>query len=175
MTFRSKLIKRMVIKMKKTVSLLLAVIFAAIAICTFAVSAFAEPTDTSTTPEFNLGDWGVTDPTTTTTTKAADNTTTTKAADDTTTTTTKAAESTTEKVSTTAGTTLADDTPVDGGSTTAIDDGTTKAPTAAATTKKPAVVDTVIPSTGSSVLVPAVALLALAAGTVAVIKTKKDN
>ena len=156
--------------MKKTVSLLLAVIFAAIAVCTFAVSAFADET---TTNVGNLPDWGVTDPTTTTTKVADDTTTTTtKAADDTTTTTTKVAESTTEAAATTAGTTLADDTPVDGGSTTAIDDGTTKAP---ATTRKPAVVDTVIPSTGSSVLVPAVALLALAAGTVAVIKTKKDN
>ncbi|MGN0545735.1 MAG: hypothetical protein ACI4I3_00240 [Acutalibacteraceae bacterium] len=157
--------------MKKTVSLLLAVIFAAIAVCTFAVSAFADET---TTNVGNLPDWGVTDPTTTTTKIADDTTTTTtKAADDTTTTTTKVAESTTEAAATTAGTTLADDTPVTNPEgSTAIDDGTTKAP---ATTRKPAVVDTVIPSTGSSVLVPAVALLALAAGTVAVIKTKKDN
>ena len=162
MTFRSKLIKRMVIKMKKTVSLLLAVIFAAIAICTFAVSAFAEPTDAPAGP--NVGDW--TDPTDPPSTAAPS----TEAAS-----TEAASTEAPSTAATTAGTTLADDTPVDGGSTTAIDDGTTKAPTAATTTKKPAVVDTVIPSTGSSVLVPAVALLALAAGTVAVIKTKKDN
>ena len=164
MTFRSKLIKRMVIKMKKTVSLLLAVIFAAIAICTFAVSAFAEPTDAPAGP--NVGDW--TDPTDPPSTAAPSTEASSTAAPSTEAASTEAPST----AATTAGTTLADDTPVDGGSTTAIDDGTTKAP---ATTKKPAVVDTVIPSTGSSVLVPAVALLALAAGTVAVIKTKKDN
>ena len=166
-TFRSKLIKRMVIKMKKTVSLLLAVIFAAIAICTFAVSAFAEPTDAPAGP--NVGDW--TDPTDPPSTAAPSTEASSTAAPSTEAASTEAPST----AATTAGTTLADDTPVDGGSTTAIDDGTTKAPTAATTTKKPAVVDTVIPSTGSSVLVPAVALLALAAGTVAVIKTKKDN
>ena len=168
-TFRSKLIKRMVIKMKKTVSLLLAVIFAAIAICTFAVSAFAEPTDAPAGP--NVGDW--TDPTDPPSTAAPSTEASSTAAPSTEAASTEAASTEAPSTAaTTAGTTLADDTPVDGGSTTAIDDGTTKAP---ATTKKPAVVDTVIPSTGSSVLVPAVALLALAAGTVAVIKTKKDN
>ena len=172
MTFRSKLIKRMVIKMKKTVSLLLAVIFAAIAICTFAVSAFAEPTDAPAGP--NVGDW--TDPTDPPSTAAPSTEASSTAAPSTEAASTEAASTEAPSTAaTTAGTTLADDTPVDGGSTTAIDDGTTKAPTAATTTKKPAVVDTVIPSTGSSVLVPAVALLALAAGTVAVIKTKKDN
>ena len=152
--------------MKKTVSLLLAVIFAAIAVCTFAVSAFAEPTDTPAGPV--IGDW--TDPTDPPSTAAPSTEASSTAAPSTEATSTEAPST----AAATAGTTLADDTPVDGGSTTAIDDGTTKAP-AASTTKKPAVVDTVIPSTGSSVLVPAVALLALAAGTVAVIKTKKDN
>ena len=47
--------------------------------------------------------------------------------------------------------------------------------TKATTKKAPAKVDSSIPSTGSEILVPAVALLALAAGTVAVVKTKKDN
>ena len=58
-------------------------------------------------------------------------------------------------------------------SQTYIDDGdeTTKAP---ATTKKPAKVESSIPSTGSTI-VPAVALLALAAGVVAVVKTKKED
>ncbi|MGN0572645.1 MAG: hypothetical protein ACI4IX_01780 [Acutalibacteraceae bacterium] len=160
--------------MKKTVSLLLAVIFAAIAVCTFAVSAFAEPEDTDT-PVVSTEGW--VDPTEAPSTDAPSTDAPSTDAPSTDAPSSEApstdAPSTEASSDTnTTGTTLADDTPVDGGSTTAIDDGTTKAP---ATTKKPAVVDTVIPSTGSSVLVPAVALLALAAGTVAVIKTKKDN
>ena len=45
--------------MKKTVSMLLAIIVAAIAICTFATSAFANPDETTTTTVANNG---ITDP-----------------------------------------------------------------------------------------------------------------
>ena len=79
--------------MKKTISLVLAVLFAAIAVCTFAISAFAAPeTPTTTTTKAADNDdvQGPTDPTTTTTAAA---TTTTTAA--TTTTTTASGETTT--------------------------------------------------------------------------------
>lgn len=52
---------------------------------------------------------------------------------------------------------------------------TTAKVTTATTKKAPAVVETYIPSTGSAAVVPAIVLLALSAGTVAVVKTKKDN
>ena len=130
--------------MKKTISLVLAVLFAAIAVCTLAISAFAAP-EASTTTTTNDDAQGPTDPTTATT--AAGTTATTKAADVT-------------KTMPASQTNYVDP-----------DEKGTKA-----TTKKaPAKVDSSIPSTGSEILVPAVALLALAAGTVAVVKTKKDN
>ncbi len=174
--------------MKKTFSMLLAVIMAAIAVCTFSVIGFADETTTNDDPVDNF----VT--TTETTTKAPE---TTKAATTTTAATTAAA--------TTAAATTAVATTANGETTTNIIDGilgmltttdvsaeneaeptVTRDPsqtyiddgdetTKPATTKKPAKVESSIPSTGSGVIVPAVALLALAAGAVAVVKTKKED
>lgn len=155
--------------MKKTISLVLAVLFAAIAVCTFAISAFADNNGNAGAND-NDDLTGPTDPTTATT--AAATTTTTAAA--TTTTTTTASGETTTAAGTTATTKAADVTKTNpDGKTNYVDpaENSTK-PT---TKKAPAKVDNSIPSTGSEILVPAVALLALAAGTVAVVKTKKDN
>lgn len=158
--------------MKKTIALVLAMMFA---LCAF-VTAFAEPGDSTTT---------------TTSTTAATTESTTVANDDVTdfetTTTTK--ESTTATTASSTGTTAAGttdaSTTVTGTTATTVADVTvTVSGTAyegqdqegsSTTTKKPAKVDTTIPSTGSGVVVPAIALLALAAGTVAVIKTKKED
>jgi len=153
--------------MKKTISLVLAVLFAAIAVCTLAISAFAAP-EASTTTTTNDDAQGPTDPTTATT--AAATTTTTAAA----TTTTTASDKTTTSAGTTATTKVADVTKTMPASQTNYVDPDEKI-TKATTKKAPAKVDSSIPSTGSEILVPAVALLALAAGTVAVVKTKKDN
>lgn len=153
--------------MKKTISLVLAVLFAAIAVCTLAISAFAAP-EASTTTTTNDDAQGPTDPTTATT--AAATTTTTAAA----TTTTTASDKTTTSAGTTATTKAADVTKTMPASQTNYVDPDEKG-TKATTKKAPAKVDSSIPSTGSEILVPAVALLALAAGTVAVVKTKKDN
>ena len=153
--------------MKKTISLVLAVLFAAIAVCTFAISAFADNNGNAGAND-NDDLTGPTDPTTATT--AAATTTTTAAA----TTTTTASGETTTAAGTTATTKAADVTKTNpNGQTNYVDpaENSTK-PT---TKKAPAKVDNSIPSTGSEILVPAVALLALAAGTVAVVKTKKDN
>lgn len=152
--------------MKKTISLVLAVLFAAIAVCTLAISAFAAP-EASTTTTTNDDAQGPTDPTTTTTAAA---TTTTTAA----TTTTTASDKTTTAAGTTATTKAADVTKTNPNGQTNYVDPDEKI-TKATTKKAPAKVDSSIPSTGSEILVPAVALLALAAGTVAVVKTKKDN
>lgn len=153
--------------MKKTISLVLAVLFAAIAVCTLAISAFAAP-EASTTTTTNDDAQGPTDPTTATT--AAATTTTTAAA----TTTTTASDKTTTAAGTTATTKVADVTKTNPNGQTNYVDPDEKI-TKATTKKAPAKVDSSIPSTGSEILVPAVALLALAAGTVAVVKTKKDN
>ena len=153
--------------MKKTISLVLAVLFAAIAVCTLAISAFAAP-EASTTTTTNDDAQGPTDPTTATT--AAATTTTTAAA----TTTTTASDNTTTSAGTTATTKVADVTKTNPNGQTNYVDPDEKI-TKATTKKAPAKVDSSIPSTGSESLVPAVALLALAAGTVAVVKTKKDN
>lgn len=166
--------------MKKTISMLLAVLMAAIAVCTFGVSAFADETTTLVND----------DPTDafveTTTEESTTKETTTEES------TTKAAVETTTDL---AGTTVADTTknPLEeilGALTTAtlpdivvtrapgetvIDEGDETTKAAPATTKKPAKVESNIPSTGSAVVVPAIALLALAAGTVAVVKTKKED
>lgn len=152
--------------MKKTISLVLAVLFAAIAVCTFAISAFA---DNNANAGANDNDdvQGPTDPTTATT---AATTTTTAAA----TTTTTASGETTTAAGTTATTKAADVTKTNPNGQTNYVDPAEKS-TKATTKKAPAKVDSSIPSTGSEILVPAVALLALAAGTVAVVKTKKDN
>lgn len=157
--------------MKKTISLVLAVLFAAIAVCTLAISAFAAPeasTTTTTKAADNDDVQGPTDPTTATT--AAATTTTTAAA----TTTTTASDKTTTSAGTTATTKAADVTKTNPNGQTNYVDPDEKI-TKATTKKAPAKVDSSIPSTGSEILVPAVALLALAAGTVAVVKTKKDN
>ena len=170
--------------MKKTFSMLLAVIIAAIAVCSFSVIGFADETTTNDDPVDNF----VT--TTEATTKAATTTATTAAATTaaaTTAETTAAATTSTETTTsiidgilgmlTTTEDVSADNeaepTVTRDPSQTYIDDGdeTTKAP---ATTKKPAKVESSIPSTGSTI-VPAVALLALAAGVVAVVKTKKED
>lgn len=164
--------------MKKTISLVLAVLFAAIAVCTFAISAFADNNanagaDTGANAGANAGAndnddvQGPTDPTTATT---AATTTTTVAA----TTTTTASGETTTAAGTTATTKAADVTKTNPNGQTNYVDPAEKS-TMATTKKAPAKVDSSIPSTGSEILVPAVALLALAAGTVAVVKTKKDN
>ena len=153
--------------MKKTISLVLAVLFAAIAVCTLAISAFAAP-EASTTTTTNDDAQGPTDPTPATT--AAATTTTTAAA----TTTTTASDKTTTAAGTTATTKAADVTKTNPNGQTNYVDPDEKI-TKATTKKAPAKVDSSIPSTGSEILVPAVALLALAAGTVAVVKTKKDN
>lgn len=164
--------------MKKTISLVLAVLFAAIAVCTFAISAFADNNanagaDTGANAGANAGAndnddvQGPTDPTTATT---AATTATTAAA----TTTTTASGETTTAAGTTATTKAADVTKTNpNGQTNYVDPAENS--TKATTKKAPAKVDSSIPSTGSEILVPAVALLALAAGTVAVVKTKKDN
>lgn len=148
--------------MKKTISLVLAVLFAAIAVCTLAISAFAAP-EASTTTTTNDDVQGPTDPTTATT--AAATTTTTVAA----TTTTTASDKTTTSAGTTATTKAADVTKTNPNGQTNYVDPAEKS-TMATTKKAPAKVDSSIPSTGSEILVPAVALLALAAGTVAVVK-----
>lgn len=159
--------------MKKTIALMLAMLFA---VCAFATTASADETetttttteaaDTTTTTTQNAADDDVTDGfDTTTTTEADDDTTTTTEADDDATTTTKADDTTTSTVADVTATLAPGQTSYEGqdqeGSST--------------TTKKPAAVDTTIPSTGSGIVVPAIALAVLAAGTVAVIKTKKED
>lgn len=141
--------------MKKTLSMLLAVIIAALAICTMAVTVFADnddPTDplakTSTTAAA----------TTAASTTAAP--TTTAAATTAAPTTTKAAVSQTAKIS--------DEIVTNAPGATAIDDGP-------ATTKKAAAVVDSNPSTGSNIVVPVIAFLALTAGVAAVVKTKKEE
>lgn len=152
--------------MKKTVSLLLAVLLAAVAVCTFAIGAFAAPDNDDPADERETTSTTVAE---TSSTKAEETTSTTKA--DETTSTTKEDGSTTVTVTVTS--TTPDVTKTMAASQTNYidpDENSTKA-----TTKKPATVDTTIPSTGSGVVVPAIALLALAAGVTAVVKTKKDN
>ena len=169
--------------MKKTVSMLLAVLMAAIAVCTFGVSAFADETTTVAANDDPTDAFVTEAPTTAAPTTAAPTT----AAPATTAPTTAAA--TTAAATTAAATTAAPSTTksiaekqseLDAQETVTRDpskhyiedDETTKA--APATTKKPAKVESNIPSTGSTV-VPVIALLALAAGTVAVVKTKKED
>lgn len=160
--------------MKKTVSMLLSIIVAAVAICTFATSVFAQ--------NINIPDDGRLDENTTVATTvattAAPTTAATTAAPTTAAPTTEAttAASTTE-APTTEPTTLQDEVATRAPGETVIDEGPTTAVAtkAPSTTKKPAANVSVIPSTGSSIAIPAIALLALAASTAAVIKTKKDN
>ena len=172
--------------MKKTVSMLLAIIVAAIAICTFATTAFANPDETTASTAVlitdpNDGRLEVTTTTKPTTTTTKPTTTTTTAAPSTTT-TTAAPASSTEASSTEATVTTTKEATTEKIHTlpagvTVIDEGTTKAPATAkpATTKKPAANVSAIPNTGSSAVAPVIALLALAAGAVAVVKTKKED
>ncbi len=168
--------------MKKTFSMLLAVIMAAIAVCTFSVVGFADENDDPV-------DGFVTEATTkaaeVATTAAATTPATTAAATEAPATT---AAATTEAPSETAPLFTLPEIPSNledilasapivtlaPGQTAVIEDDTTAATKAPSTTKKPAKVDSAIPGTGSSI-VPAIALLALAAGTVAVVKTKKED
>jgi len=160
--------------MKKTIALMLAMLFA---VCAFATTAFAETTTAAETTTEKVET--TTEKVETTTNDDPDdgfNTTTTAKADETT--TAKADETTTAKADTTTTTAKTE-------TTTAADVTATLAPgetayegqgsETTATTKKPAKVDTTIPSTGSGIVVPAIALAVLAAGTVAVIKTKKED
>lgn len=170
--------------MKKTLALLLAIVISAVAICTLTVSAFAEnpteeatqaateatqaateatqaateatqaPTEAATLPGVQLPDaLKPTQPTTVPATKAED--------------ATKEPEKATDP-------TKAPETSLAGTEVVTLPEGVTSIDDGPATTKAPAKVDNVIPDTGSGVVVPAVALLVLAAGTVAVVKTKKD-
>lgn len=169
--------------MKKTVSILLAVLMAAIAVCTFAGSAFADTPDNDD-PNDDFVTEATTEAPTEAPTKALETTTTTAAAA-TEASTAASSEETTKNplddilgVLTTVniGALLASEPVVTRDpKNTVIDEGNTTLAATAAATKKPAKVESNIPSTGSSVLVPAIALLALAAGAVAVVKTKKDN
>lgn len=178
--------------MKKTISMLLAVLMAAIAVCTFGVSAFAD--ETTAAANDDPTDAFVTEAPTAAPTEAPTEAATAAPTE-------AATEAPTEATATTAASSE-ETTNILGGilggvgittpeelesllasvpvvtrdpSQTYIDDGdeTTKA-AAPATTKKPAKVESNIPSTGSTV-VPVIALLALAAGTVAVVKTKKED
>ena len=168
--------------MKKTVSMLLAVLMAAIAVCTFGVSAFADETTAAAANDDPVDNFVTEAPTTAAPTTAAATTAAATTAAPTT------AAATTAAATTAAPTTAAPSTTksiaekqseLDAEATVTRDpskhyiedDETTAAP---ATTKKPAKVESNIPSTGSTV-VPVVALLALAAGTVAVVKTKKED
>lgn len=177
--------------MKKTISMLLAVLMAAIAVCTFGVSAFADettvaanddPTDAFVTAAPTAA------PTEAPTTAPATEAPTTAPATEAPATTAGSTEEATTNVldgiiggilGTTDASQLQEDldntpTVTRDPSQTYIDEGDTTAAAAPATTKKPAKVESNIPSTGSTV-VPVIALLALAAGTAAVVKTKKED
>ena len=170
--------------MKKTTSLIIAVVIALTAICTVSVMAFAKTVEITEAP---------------TTSAAADSTSSTKAPATTdpqnaknTTATTKAASTKSpadiiadlsSAVDKLGSTTLPNKPTEDSGDVvtnpsgvTAVDDSgdnTTKA--AVSSTRKAAPVSGRVPNTGSSIAVPAIAVLALVAGTVAVVKTKKNE
>lgn len=144
--------------MKKTISLLLAIVVAAISICTLTICAFADETTTAqettteakeTTTEIDLGD-----PRETTTEEKKE-------------TTTEEKKETTKADDTSSTTKTSGDVVTNPSGVTSIDDGD-------ATTKKPAAVDDDIPNTGSGIVVPAIALLALAGGVTVAVKSKKD-
>ena len=167
--------------MKKTVSMLLAVLMAAIAVCTFGVSAFADETTVAANDD-PVDNFVTEAPTTAAPTTAAPTAAPTTAAPTTaapstaaptTAAPTTAAPSTTKSIAEKQSELDAEEVVTRDPSAPApiIDETTNAAP---ATTKKPAKVESNIPSTGSTV-VPVIALLALAAGTVAVVKTKKED
>ena len=141
--------------MKKSITLVLALMVALTAIFSLSVLAFA---DDSAAPA---------EPTTAATTVAD----TTKSAAD-------SGDSILNKLTTT--TKLPDQTKEDTddvvtGPSAVVDDPTEATKAASGDeTKAPAKVVSSIPNTGSSMAVPAIAVLALVAGTVAVVKTKKE-
>lgn len=157
----------MVIDMKKTVSLLLAVLFAAIAICTMAIGVFAAEDGKALAANDDPANPYAAGATTKAPATAAPTTAAPTAAP----TTAAPTAAPTTAVATLPASTLAPDIEkTNAPGQTAIDDGPeTKAP------KAPAKVISDNPSTGSSIAAPAVALLALAAGVTVVVKTKKDE
>ncbi len=180
--------------MKKTFSMLLAVIMAAIAVCTFSVVGFADENDdpvdsfvTEATTKAPATTVAATEPATTpATTVAATEAPTVSLPVEIPSVSVPKAEDvvdgimgllTTKSAEDISKENEAEDIVTRAEGETVIDEGDeTVAPTnAPATTKKPAKVDSAIPGTGSSVIAPAIALLALAAGTVAVVKAKKED
>ncbi|GEM_PF-4490065 len=146
--------------MKKTISMLLAIIIAALAICAMAVTVFAD--NDNDDPVDPLAKVSTTAATVTTTAIVTTTTApTTTSAPTTTKPTDILAVSSTKRVSNE----IISNAP----GQTAVDDGP------ATTSKKASNIDTSNPGTGSNVVVPAVAFLALATGIVAVVKTKKEN
>ncbi len=169
--------------MKKTTSLIIAVVIALTAICTVSVMAFAktvEITEASTTSAAADSTSSTKAPATTDPQNAKNTTATTKAAS------TKSPADIIADLSSAVdklgSTTLPNKPTEDNGDVvtnpsgvTAVDDSgdTTKA--AVSSTRKAAPVSGRVPNTGSSIAVPAIAVLALLAGTVAVVKTKKNE
>lgn len=146
--------------MKKTISLLLAIVVAALSICTLTICAFADPADGDAN---QATETQATEPTTLDLedprdTQAATEPTTEEKKDDATT-ATKADDTATTKTD--------NDVVTNPSGVTSIDDGDE-------TTKKPAAVDDDIPDTGSGIVIPAIALLALAGGVTVAVKSKKD-
>ncbi len=163
--------------MKKTIALALAMLFA---VCALVTTAFAE--NESSTAAITASTVATTNDepddgfnsTTSTTAKADESSTATtaKADESSTATTAKADESSTSATASTSAAAATTELTVNANGTTAyLGQGEENN----STSKKPAAVDTTIPSTGSGIVVPAIALAVLAAGTVAVIKTKKDE
>lgn len=153
--------------MKKTLSLLFAIVFAAVAICTLTISAFAEPDSATQATEAatQATEAPTAEPTTEpTTVDLEDPRDTTKATEAPTADDNKTTAANVSVATTAAG----DDVVTNPSGVTSIDDGDV------ATTKTPAPVDNDIPSTGSGIVVPAVALLALAGGVAVAVKSKKD-
>ena len=156
--------------MKKTLSLLFAIVFAAVAICTLTISAFAEPDSATQATEAatQATEAPTAEPTTEpTTVDLGDPRDTTKATEE-----SKPSGDPDKTLVVSAVVSENNSASGDGVVTnpsgvTSIDDGD-------ATTKTPAPVDNDIPSTGSGIVVPAVALLALAGGVAVAVKSKKD-
>ena len=150
--------------MKKTISLLLAIVVAAVSICTLTICAFADPADGETTTTTTTAAQDTTKETTTALDLGDPRETTTEEKKET---TTEEKKETTKDNGTTATTKTGTDVVTNPSGVTSIDDGD-------ATTKKPAAVDDDIPNTGSGIVVPAIALLALAGGVTVAVKSKKD-
>ena len=168
--------------MKKTASIIIAVIIALTAICTVSVMAFAKTIEVTEAPTTTAAAAATSASTTKADPTNAKNTTTTAAASS----SKSAAEliadlsSAVDKITTTLPNKVTEDNGdvvTNPSGVTAVDDSgdaTTKA--AVSSTKKAAApVSSRVPNTGSSVAVPAIAVLALLAGTVAVVKTKKNE